>query len=96
MKLNFKELREIYNNTPDIVVRKFVELEGHDRIKLFYVIVEKFDIVTWDKFQKEANELLPGNEFKIDYHESNKGNLIRFLDKVLLIIKANSKVMDNE
>lgn len=96
MKLNFKELRKAYYRTPDSAVLKFVELEGDDRIKLFYVIVKKFNIATWDKFQEEANELLPNDEFEIDYYKSSRGELVRFLDKVLSIIKSNSKVMDNE
>lgn len=96
MKLNFKELRKVYYKTPDSAVRKFVDLEGDDKIKLFYVIVEKFNIVTWNKFQEEANKLLPGNNFIIDHLACNRDNLNRFLDKALTIIKANSKVMDNE
>jgi hypothetical protein len=96
MKLNFKELKKIYNRTPDSAVQRFIELEGDDRNKLFYVIVKKFNIATWDKFQEEANELLPGNEFEIDYYKSSRGELVRFLDKVLSIIKSNSKVLSNE
>lgn len=96
MKLNFKELRKAYYRTPDSAVRKFVDLKGDDRIKLFYVIVEKFNIVTWNKFQEEANELLPNDEFEIDYYKSSRGELERFLDKVLSIIKSNSKVLSNE
>ena len=96
MKLNFKELRKVYNKTPDSEVRDFINLKEVDGIKLLYVIVEKFKITNWDELQKEANELLPGNNFKIDFHQSSRGELVRFLDKVLSIIKSNSRVMENE